>query len=170
MVTAVVFVHFGQPGPAAATYKMAFARGTATTPLRIPGHTTLIPTPRPTPIVHVPTIYECQQPGDDQHKRLRICGEYFTPRDSIQLDFTIPSSHNPKTHKDIVVQDDGTFQDTLSILSCKSMPTAIRAYNQDNLSEVSGVFQDIQLNSCSSSAEVLKTEGDAKVSAFALLV
>jgi hypothetical protein len=178
VATIVTFVYLRYAtGTNVSQQKMPFLTATATDSLNIRRHIgfmatpTSMPTPMPTSVIRVPTIHECQEPGDDGHKRLRICGEHFTPGDSIQLVYTIPSSHGSKIHKDIVVQDDGTFQDSLLFSSCKSFPSAVRAYNQNRRNDNgngSQVLHPIQLNSCF--VEVMKTGGDAKVSAFALLV
>lgn len=173
VATAITFFNLRHPtNTSGSQQKVSVATAAPRATIDIPGHiahmpiATPIATPTATPVIHVPTIYECQQADDEAHKRLRICGEYFTPKDSIQLDFTIPGSRNSKTHRGIIVQDDGTFQDTLSISSCRSIPSAVRAYDQVHLSEVSQVFQDIQLNSCFSSVEVIKNRRRRKSVGF----
>ena len=157
-VAAFALMHAGNGAQVGSTHQFGNGQRSATVvisqrPLTPrPGSTrapvpALSPTPTADPTaVLTPYIVVCSTQDDSAHSRLRICGHNFTPGDQVALVVKMPGSAGPKQRPQVVVDAQGTFQDSFIINNCK-VPLAIFARDLNNPVNTN-ILQNIPFANC----------------------
>jgi hypothetical protein len=157
-VAALALMHAGNGAPSGSTHQFGSGQRSATVvvPQRRPAprsRPTTAPAPvvSPTPTadptaVSTPYIKLCSTPDDLAHSRMRICGYNFAPGDQVALVVKMPGSSAPKQRPAVVVDAQGTFQDSFVITNCK-VPLAIFARDLNSPVNTS-VLQNIPFANC----------------------
>lgn len=143
-----------QPTAIIATHK---ATPTVTPEAVFPAYpdTTPVATDTPTPGSLKPTISLCAMESDKHQPRIRFCGSNFTAGDHVQLVIST-AGNQPEVHHLVLVDAQGSFQDSWIINNCKFVPISIFAEDitPGHTSEVSQVLQGIQFQNCVSPTPV----------------
>lgn len=102
-----------------------------------------------------PTISLCAIESDKHQPRIRFCGSNFTAGDHVQLVIATPGDQH-EVHHLVLVDAQGSFQDSWIINNCKFVPISIFAEDitPGHTSEVSQVLQGIQFQNCGSPTPV----------------
>ncbi len=103
-----------------------------------------------TAIASQPNIQVCSTPADIAQSRLVICGYNFEAGHKVSLIVTI-SGREPVTRHPVHVDKQGEFQDWWYVHNCRNLPTAIFAYEVDNVNVSSPVLVNISFAACSPS-------------------
>jgi hypothetical protein len=97
-----------------------------------------------------PYIQVCSTPADIAKSRLVICGYNFEAGQKVSLIVTI-SGRGPITRHPVLVNKQGEFQDWWYVHNCRNLPTAIFAYEVDNVNVSSPVLENISFAACPTS-------------------
>lgn len=103
-----------------------------------------------TAIASQPNIQVCSTPADIALARLVICGYNFEAGHKVSLIVTI-SGREPITRHPVLVDKQGEFQDWWYVHYCRNLPTAIFAYEVDNVKVSSPVLVNISFAACPTS-------------------
>ncbi len=100
-----------------------------------------------TAIASQPYIQVCSTPADIAQSRLVICGYNFEAGHKVSLVVTI-SGKDPDMRHPVLVDKQGDFQDGWYVYNCKYLPTAIFAYEVDNVKVSSPALVNISFAAC----------------------
>lgn len=157
-VAALALMHAGNRTPNGGTHTVGGGQRSSTAVVLQPRPTpTSRPTSAPAPVlsstpivdptpVSTPYIAQCSTADDLAHSRIRICGYNFTSGDKVALIVKMPGASVPKQRPAVVVDAQGTFQDSFIIINCK-VPLAIFARDLNSLVSTS-VLQGISFANC----------------------
>ncbi len=124
-------------------------------PTAIPGGSVVQVTPTPgstataetAGTAHIETNAPCTTAIDAIQNYLHVCGTNFTPGTTITIEYQIGSKY--KRHV-MQITSDGTFIDSLYVLSCKNVPTAIYVQSSANPPETAQIVKNIVFGTCQS--------------------
>ena len=77
----------------------------------------------------------CSKPVGTSFSAIRICGYNFTPDDKVKLTITTVGGQTKTLHT-VLVDEQGTFQETLKVSRCKDYSASISAQDLTHPSEV----------------------------------
>jgi hypothetical protein len=97
-----------------------------------------------------PYIQVCSTPAEIAKSRLVICGYNFETGHKVSLTVTI-SGRGSITRHPVLVDKQGEFQDWWYVHYCRNLPTAIFAYEVDNVKVSSPVLVNISFAACPAS-------------------
>lgn len=100
-----------------------------------------------TAIASQPYIQVCSTSADIAQSRLVICGYNFEAGHEVSLVVTI-SGKDPDTRHPVLVDKQNEFQDWWYVYNCKNLPTAIFAYEVDNVKVSSPALVNISFAAC----------------------